>query len=215
MNALLGISVSLTVFMVVFGPGSLMVRSLLRPFMSRQRSKSCAGSVRVGLGAGVVLAVLLIGYLFGDAAAMMVALVCLSAFLAIMDWSWHWLPWEWTLALWASGLAVSGLDQHLVRTAMESGFVFLTLLLMQVGYRKFRGADGLGTGDIVLMAGICAHLGFMESWIILGAAALAALIVEAPLAVMHRQEAVRTFGVAFGTYLCAFFALWLVLREIT
>lgn len=96
--------------------------------------------------------------------------------------------------LWPSitGLAVTG----------------LTMLALQAGFRWLRGYDGLGGGDVKLLAAMGAWLGPAGCPLAVAAAALAALASEAAFQLLVRGHIDRHRRIAFGAYICA--AFWVV-----
>lgn len=125
--------------------------------------------------------------------------------LAAIDLS-HWtLPDVLTLPLLAAGLlAAAALDpatlaDHAAAAALGGG----GLALLAFAYRRLRGRDGLGDGDVKLLAAGGAWDGLAALPTILVLAALAGLL----LAVLrHGWRLERTTAVPFGPPLCL--AIW-------
>ena len=81
------------------------------------------------------------------------------------------------------------------------------------GYLRLRGWDGLGFGDVKLLAGIGLWTGFAGTvWVVL-TASLSGIAVLLALAAMHRQplSEIGTKAVAFGPFLCL--SAWAVLLQ--
>ena len=82
--------------------------------------------------------------------------------LAILDLKYFWLPDAVTLPLLAGGLAVNALGLgpgfENALTGAIAGFACLSLI--RLGYRGWRGHDGLGRGDAKLLAAIGAWVGW-------------------------------------------------------
>ncbi len=87
------------------------------------------------------------------------------------------------------------------------------MAVVRVGYHRVRGREGLGAGDVKLMAGIGAALPPQAlPWVTLVAALLALAAVL--LVTAWRQRAHAAAPLPFGTFLCAAAALvWLALRH--
>ena len=81
--------------------------------------------------------------------------------LLALDLQHYWLPDRLTLPLLALGLAggVGTLPDRLLGAGLGGG----ALLLLALGYRRLRGREGLGMGDVKLMAALGAWLSFI--WI--------------------------------------------------
>lgn len=108
------------------------------------------------------------------------------------------------LGLWARGPALDGL----LPAACGALFGFGLLLLIATGYRRVRGQDGLGGGDIKLAAGLGAFLGVPGVLLALVAAAAAGAIVGIAIMVLGRGGP-RT-ALPFGTLLAPAAAATLV-----
>lgn len=80
---------------------------------------------------------------------------------------------------------------------------------LRAGYRALRGREGLGLGDVKLMAGIGAGLGVAALPLVTLLAALAALVVEGRARLSGRGGRGGQHPVPFGAYLaCAAAAIW-------
>lgn len=145
--------------------------------------------------------------------------------------------WVWTLCLgalllWGSvvdfdrfelpdfgalGLAVLGA----VRLLVDPGVLVLDHLLglvlwpalfwlVAIQYLRWRGANGLGFGDVKLMAGIGICLGFSATTYVVMAASVSAMLTLAAFALLHRStnDQFRQRAIAFGPFLC--FSTWVV-----
>jgi leader peptidase (prepilin peptidase)/N-methyltransferase len=119
------------------------------------------------------------------------------------------LPDVLTLPLAAAGIVVTALlDRspvldHLIGAAAG----YLVLLLIGLAYRRFRGREGLGTGDAKLFAALGAWVGWQGLPTVLLYATLGGLAVAAYL--MWRHGSARADrALPFGPFLCA--GGWLV-----
>jgi leader peptidase (prepilin peptidase)/N-methyltransferase len=77
----------------------------------------------------------------------------------------------------------------------------LLLLLVRWTYKALRKRDGVGLGDVKLLAMIAAFLGFGESLLALFAGVLAASVYG--LTLIARGKAGGTTKLAFGSFLAA------------
>jgi leader peptidase (prepilin peptidase) / N-methyltransferase len=98
----------------------------------------------------------------------------------------------WEGVLWAVGRAAA---------------VTLPLLALMEGYRRFRGRDGLGLGDVKLAAVLGAWLGWATIFAALEAATLAAIAAYLVHAFVYRRPLRGTAFLPFGSFLAP--AIWL------
>jgi leader peptidase (prepilin peptidase)/N-methyltransferase len=162
-----------------------------------------AAAVLVALWAAAVVAG---GWLWPTAALGWVLLA-----LAAIDARHLILPDALTLPLIPAGLLVVGiavpdrLGAHLVGAVVGFGVPLAVRLL----YRRLRGREGLGLGDVKLLAGAGAWVGWQGlPWLLLigAAATLACTLITA--VVRRRLDA--TAPIPFGPFLClAFWLVWL------
>lgn len=129
--------------------------------------------------------------------------------LAAIDWRHLLLPDALTLPLIPAGLAVayavdeSRLPHHLLGAAGA----FVAFLALRLAYRRFRGREGLGLGDVKLMTAAGAWLSWPALPSVVLIAGVAALTVALAGRIAGRSLAADR-AVPFGSYLCA--AFWLV-----
>lgn len=163
-----------------------------------------------GLGLGVA-AVALAG---GPAQAVVAALFlwCLLG-LALCDMAALRLPDALTLVLVLAGLGLAALDPGrglpagLLAGAAGAG----AFLALRLGYRVLRGREGLGLGDVKLMAGIGAGLGLMALPLVALLASGAALALAGLARARGGPAPARDAVLPFGAYLAAAAAaLWML-----
>ncbi len=116
-----------------------------------------------------------------------------------------------SLLLTGLGLAwqdpLRGLGDGLIGAAIGAGAFWL----IRLGYQRLRGQEGLGLGDVKLMAGIGAGLGAMALPVVALIAAVSALILAGIAAVQSGQRPQATLEIPFGAYLSGAAALvWVV-----
>ena len=133
--------------------------------------------------------------------------------LAGCDLLWFRLPDVLTAALFGLALASTALAPGpggtfvlaLLGAALGSG----SFWALRIGYRRWRGRDGLGLGDVKLMAGIGALVGPQDLALTVLLAALLALAAAALGAGRRTLRATR--ALPFGAALCAATAIvWLL-----
>lgn len=142
--------------------------------------------------------------------------------LAACDLLWFRLPDPLTaallgLALLRAGIDGDGLGPALVGALCGSGAFWA----LRAGYRALRGREGMGLGDVKLMAGIGALAGLRELPLVVLLAALAALAagLVSALAARRRTEPAGESPLAghalpFGAALAAAAAGWLLVLSV-
>ena len=98
----------------------------------------------------------------------------------------------WLAALWAAFRAIA---------------VAVPLLLLMIGYRRWRGRDGLGLGDIKLAGVAGAWLGFVTIFAVIELAALSALGAYVVNGYLRRRPLKATAFLPFGAFLAP--AIWI------
>ena len=188
--------------------GVLELVPLLSFAVQRGRCRSCGAAIErryplveaAGAGIGVIAALV--------AAAPLAAAVLGWALLllAILDYEHQWLPSAVTLPLLAAGLLVAmWLTPALLATnAIGAAAGWASLAAVAAGYRRLRGRDGLGGGDVRLFAASGAWCGWDRLPLVLLGAALAALLVV----VLVRRRVSATDRLPFGVFLAP--ATWAV-----
>ncbi len=188
--------------------------------LGRGRCRHCATAIpawhlyvelaAIGLA---VIAVLRGGSLIDMAAAAMFLWLLLS--LAVTDLVWFRLPDLLTLCLLIAALVLGRSDPWGAMTgaAVASG----SFLALRLAYRGLRGREGLGLGDVKLMAGIGAAIGVPDLPLTLLVAAVAALTIVGVDAVLLRRTPRQAFAgsrkVPFGAALAGAAALVWLLRS--
>lgn len=128
--------------------------------------------------------------------------------LAILDIRHFILPDALTLPLIPAGLAVTWLISPalLADAVIGAAAGFVSFWLVREGYYRLRGREGLGFGDVKLMAGLGAWLGWQNLASVVLIAAVAGLAVMLPV-VIRRNETIG-LRLPFGAYLAL--GAWLV-----
>lgn len=186
------------------------------------RCRACGAAIpghlmRIEIAATLagVLAVLLVP---GPGPLLVTALLlwCLIA-LFYCDLLHGCLPDLLTGALLALGLVLAALDpgRGLGPGLASAGLGAGAFWLIRVAYRALRGQDGLGQGDVKLMAGIGAALGWMMIAPATLLAALMALAVAGIVALRDRTVPTGSTALPLGAYLAASAALFLLIGSIS
>ena len=115
------------------------------------------------------------------------------------------LPDVLTAALLALGLWLALLDpaRGLAEAVLSAAAASGAFLLMRYAYQALRRREGLGLGDVKIMAGIAAGLGWQAVPFVVLVAALMALAVIALQALAARTLPAGDARVPFGSYLAA------------
>ncbi len=139
------------------------------------------------------------GLTLAGAEAMLLVMLLLP--LAFIDLEHHLLPDVLTLPGIALGLAASGagglvgLAEALVGIAVGAGLPYAVIVI----YRRLRGAEGMGLGDVKLLAMVGAFLGWRGMLLTLGLGATAGAAVGLTLIASGRGR--RDTELPFGTFL--------------
>jgi leader peptidase (prepilin peptidase)/N-methyltransferase len=111
----------------------------------------------------------------------------------------------------AGALAADGGVRAVVTALLWAGFraaaVALPLLALMLLYRRFRGRDGLGLGDVKLAAVCGAWLDFTTVVVVIELAALSAIAVYVIHAVVSRRTLRAMALLPFGLFLAP--AIWI------
>jgi len=140
-------------------------------------------------------------------------LAALMLAIAVSDAERYIIPNELTAAAVALALvraATIGPDAGwlgLAWAVIRAAAVALPLLALMAVYRRWRGRDGLGLGDVKLAAVAGAWLGWAMIFAALEAAALAALGAYLAVAMLRRRALKRTAFLPFGAFLAP--CIWL------
>lgn len=191
--------------------GLLELVPLLSALLSRGRCRSCGAAIdrRHLLLEPAAALVGLLAMLASPGTVGLSGAILGWALLALLalDAEHHWLPDRITLPLLALGLLLGAgdLSDRLLGAAIGGG----ALLLLALGYRALRGREGMGLGDVKLMAALGAWLGPLLLGPLLLAAALLGLLMAAGLKLGGKP--LPTGGrIPFGACLAAAaFPIWL------
>ncbi len=199
-------------------PGDLV--PLLSFLRLRGRCRACGAAIPAMLPlmeAGAAFAAIAVVMVARSNSEMVLGCIYMWTLLALLgcDAIWFRLPDILSAVLLLAALALAWTDPPdrigpaLLAAAVGSG-AFLCIRLL---YRRFRGREGMGRGDVKLMAGIGAGTGLaLLPWLLLAAAAGA--IGWACLRTLPRRAALAgDTALPFGSFLCAAAALvWVLAR---
>jgi leader peptidase (prepilin peptidase)/N-methyltransferase len=140
-------------------------------------------------------------------------LAALMLAIAAIDSGRYIIPNELTAAALALALLRAGLVgpeagwPAVIWAGLRAIAVALPLLLLMAGYRRWRGRDGLGLGDIKLAAVAGAWLGFVAIFAVIELAALSALAAYGVNAWLRKRPLKATAFLPFGAFLAP--AIWI------
>ncbi|MEL7117267.1 MAG: A24 family peptidase, partial [Pseudomonadota bacterium] len=123
------------------------------------------------------------------------------------------LPDALTATLFAMALAAAWAapDRTVIEAALTGGIAALILALLRWGYQRVRGVEGMGLGDVKLIAGLGALLGWQD----LPLAALLAAVLALAVALLDHLRGQQSWStstaVPFGSYLIGATLLLLIL----
>lgn len=125
--------------------------------------------------------------------------------LAVIDAETGYLPDALTLPLLVVGLAVSaiGIGPSLLDAVLGAGIGGLGMGLLAFSYRKLRGREGLGGGDVKLVAAGGAWCGAAALPFILLAGSLLGLVFAAAAMAAGRKDGGMQAEIRFGPFLAA------------
>jgi leader peptidase (prepilin peptidase)/N-methyltransferase len=138
---------------------------------------------------------------------------CLLALFAC-DAQWFRLPDPLTaiLLLLALALAWENPNMHIIDATLGAIAGCTSFLAIRIAYHKLRGREGLGLGDVKLMAGIGAAVGILLLPIVVLIAALSALLWAIWQYFSQGKPLQGHTAQPFGSFLCISTALvWLFL----
>jgi leader peptidase (prepilin peptidase) / N-methyltransferase len=133
--------------------------------------------------------------------------------IAVVDADRYIIPNELTgaalaLALFRAGAIGPEADWRAVLwAALQAIAVTVPLLALMAGYRRWRGRDGLGLGDVKLAAVAGASLGLVTIFAVIELAALSALGVYAVNAYLRKRPLRGNALLPFGLFLAP--AIWI------
>jgi leader peptidase (prepilin peptidase)/N-methyltransferase len=178
------------------------------------------GSLIDGPGRQVLLSLTLLAAVAGSLVAAPGLDGLLGAFLAalmlaiaIIDQRRFIIPNELTaaamaLALFRAGALGPGADWRAVMwVGLRALAVTVPLLVLMIGYRRWRGHDGLGLGDVKLAAVAGAWLGFVTIFAVIELAALSALGAYVISGYLRKRPLKGTAFLPFGLFLAP--AIWI------
>jgi leader peptidase (prepilin peptidase)/N-methyltransferase len=133
--------------------------------------------------------------------------------IAIIDSRRYIIPNELTAAAFALALLRAGsvgpdaqwLD--MIWAALRAAAIAVPFLALMIGYRRWRGRDGLGLGDVKLAAVAGAWLGWATIFAVIELATLSALGAYLVTAVLRKRPLKAAAFLPFGTFLAP--AIWI------
>jgi leader peptidase (prepilin peptidase)/N-methyltransferase len=133
--------------------------------------------------------------------------------IAVTDNSRYIIPNELTAAAFMLGLfraGAAGPDPDwtgMLWAALRATAIVVPLLALMLGYRRWRGRDGLGLGDIKLAAVAGAWLGWVTIFAVIELATLSALGAYVVNATIRKRPLKATEFLPFGLFLAP--AIWI------
>ena len=140
-------------------------------------------------------------------------LAVLMLAIALVDWRFYIIPNELTgaavaLALVRAGTVGPDADwQALAWTACRGAATAIPFLALMIGYRRWRGRDGLGLGDVKLAAVAGVWLSFVTIFVAIEFAALSALGAYFVSGYLRNRPPSATALLPFGLFLAP--AIWI------
>lgn len=182
------------------GPRQILSRAILRA-CGVPDYKRWQGPATCGICIGAVSAPPAVGVLFGIHSALFTAALTIMILLALLDIAWRWLPLEWTLPLLLLGLFDAFLGESLGQAVLGALIGGSVLLVLQIAFRRVRGVEALGTGDIWLAAALGTFAGPATIPWVLFVSAVSGLTFDRISKWLFQGQSVNRYGVALGTHL--------------
>lgn len=179
---------------------------MVSALVQRGRCRSCGAPIdplhgRVEAGCAIIGA-LALGFSPDPGGVGWAMLGWLLLTLAVLDRRHFWLPDGLTLPLAFLGFTIGSwaTDTTMAGRAIGALAGYLALMLIALGYRRFRGRDGLGLGDAKLLGALGAWFGWQAlPFILLLAASVGLLAVGAVMATGRRIDGATRLPL--GTFL--------------
>jgi leader peptidase (prepilin peptidase)/N-methyltransferase len=140
-------------------------------------------------------------------------LAALMVAVALEDFRRYIIPNELTALAVALGLlraATMGPEADwsaVLHAALRAAAIMVPLLALMIGYRRWRGRDGLGLGDVKLAAVAGVWLGFATIFAVIELAALSALAAYFINSSVRKRPLKATAFLPFGVFLAP--AIWI------
>ncbi len=140
-------------------------------------------------------------------------LALLMLAIAVTDNKRYIIPNELTAAAFGLGLLRAGSAgpdadwSGVLWAALRAAAIALPFLALMLGYRRWRGRDGLGLGDIKLAAVAGAWLGFATIFAVIELATLSALGAYLASGYLNKRPLKATAFLPFGLFLAP--AIWI------
>lgn len=140
-------------------------------------------------------------------------LATLMVAIAVEDFRRYIIPNELTAAAVALGLLRAGTVgpdadwTAVLQALLRAGAITVPLLGLMIGYRRWRGRDGLGLGDVKLAAAAGVWLGLATIFAVIEVAALAALGAYFIASRLQNRPLKATAFLPFGVFLAP--AIWI------
>jgi leader peptidase (prepilin peptidase)/N-methyltransferase len=133
--------------------------------------------------------------------------------IAIIDSRRYIIPNELTAAAFALALLRAGMVgpeadlSEVIWAALRAAAITVPFLALMIAYRRWRGRDGLGLGDVKLAAVAGAWLGWVTIFAVIELATLAALGAYFVNAYLRKRPLKATAFLPFGLFLAP--AIWI------
>jgi leader peptidase (prepilin peptidase) / N-methyltransferase len=133
--------------------------------------------------------------------------------IATTDWRRYIIPNELTAAAAALGLLRAGAIgpdagwSGVIEAGLRAAAIAAPFLALMLGYRRWRGRDGLGPGDIKLAAVAGVWLGYTTMFVAIELATLAALAAYFINSKVRKRPLKATEFLPFGSFLAP--AIWI------
>ena len=174
-------------------------------FLLRGKCRNCGQKIgadtALAESAGILIGVISVALLPADQALAAAMFGWLLLPLVILDYRHLWLPDRLILLLAATGVLVSALllpDLDWTSRVAGAAAGFLSLELIRLAYKRFRGIEGMGAGDPKLFGALGIWLGWQALPVTL---LLASALGLGFILLMRRRAAGHDTALPMGSYL--------------
>ncbi len=201
----------LRLWMPVSAAARISARAARRPGRGARRRR-WTGFADLALATALLLAVAALVAPHERPLVVALPLALVVTVLVLLDARYLWLPDVVTLPLLGLGVLAASARGTTLDALLAALLGGLAMLAIQVAFRRLRGVEGLGLGDVKLVAAFGAWVGLQALPLVVAVASVSALAVVGGLALARRRMPSASEPIPFGAFLSVgFYLVWLAL----